>query len=452
MEERQYAISTLIGDFLGLPWRYELSGGDGISIALEGQNNAIRMPDVFFRLASSSWLNPDSMPLQPLRSWDTRELVEDIELIDPVVPVIFGDLSQRECETYVGLDLPIDIFGSAFFMLSRYEEVVRPDRDVHDRFPSSASIAFQEGFLERPIIDEYLEILWRAMKKLWPQLERKKTEGVLRVTCDLDSPYQIDFSSYAMARGVAADLLKRRSPRRAFVNLQTRYRARRGDFSGDPYLDDVDWMMEVNEEAGNRVAFYLIADGHDAFDARYRLEEPVIRRLMRRIHERGHEIGLHPSYASYRSAEQLQREAGILRSILENLDIPHQELGGRQHYLRWQTPLTARNCEAASMRYDSTLSYADRSGFRCGTGREFTMYDVGGRRSMRLKQRPLVLMETSVISDSYMGMGYSEQAGEYMQMLQSRSMRLGGECTLLWHNSSFENDTARKIYQALIRA
>ena len=46
----------------------------------------------------------------------------------------------------------------------------------------------------------------------------------------------------------------------------------------------------------NLVAFYFIAGGNHPNDAWYRIDQPVIRRLLRRIHERGHEIGIHFSY------------------------------------------------------------------------------------------------------------------------------------------------------------
>ena len=38
----------------------------------------------------------------------------------------------------VSIRLPIDIFGAAFFMLSRYEEAVLPDRNHHERFTATA--------------------------------------------------------------------------------------------------------------------------------------------------------------------------------------------------------------------------------------------------------------------------------------------------------------------------
>jgi hypothetical protein len=365
--------------------------------------------------------------------------------------VIYGVPEHAAQVIELRIDLPIDIFGSAFFMLSRYEEIVRSDRDRHDRFPAAASLAFQERFLERPIIDEYVEVLWAAIKQLWPRLHRKPHRRTLRVTCDVDSPYEVDFTRYAMMRGVAGDLLKRRRPMAALRNLHTRWRAWRGDFGGDRYWENTNWMMDVNEEAGNRVAFYFITDHTHPFDARYRMNELGIRRLLRAIHSRGHEIGLHASYNTYLNPEQTRREADILRRTLDDAGIPYAELGGRQHYLRWQTPQTARNWEVAGMSYDSTLCYADCAGFRCGTSREFIMYDVIARRPTKLKQRPLVLMDCSVVSDDYMAMGYTDEAMAYMQTLKERSLSLGGEFTLLWHNSDLPGPESRDIYQNLIK-
>jgi len=446
-----YALDVILGDFLGLQWHQQVDGVDTIRIRLDNQPGEIFMPYVFFRQAEAQWLAEISLPLQPLVQWDTRELKLGIPLVDPMIHVIYGDTQPASGVEEQRIDLPIDIFGSAFFMLSRYEEAVRLARDNHDRFPATASLAYQEGFIDRPIIDEYVEILWAAMQQLWPKIQRKPSTPVLRVTCDVDSAYQIDFSGYAMARGAAADLLKRHSPALALRNLHSRWNAWRGDFSGDPHLDNIDWMMDVNEQAGNRVAFYFIADGSHPLDARYRMGESVIRRLLHRIHDRGHEIGLHPSYKTYQSPKQMQQEADILRYTLDNEGIVYDELGGRQHYLRWQTSQTARNWEAAGMVYDSTLAYADFPGFRCGTSREFIMYDVVERRPLKLKQRPLVLMETTVAADHYQGLGYTPKSREKMLALKERSLSIGGEFTMLWHNSSLDEHAARSIYNDLIQ-
>ncbi|MEA1048991.1 hypothetical protein U5801_04080 [Lamprobacter modestohalophilus] len=58
-----------------------------------------------------------------------------------------------------------------------------------------------------------------------------------------------------------------------------------------------------------------------------------------------------------------------LRRVPDDEGIDQPSLGGRQHFLRWETSATARLWDANGLDYDSTLSYADRPGFRCGTCR-----------------------------------------------------------------------------------
>jgi len=48
---------------------------------------------------------------------------------------------------------------------------------------------------------------------------------------------------------------------------------------------------------------------------------------------------------------------------------------GRMHFLRWQSPTSAHGREQAGIHYVSTLSYADRPGFRCGTCHLYQMFD-----------------------------------------------------------------------------
>ena len=60
--------------------------------------------------------------------------------------------------------LHFDLLGSAFYILTRTEEYLSPVRDPHDRFPASASHALAHGYLHRPVVDEYVEILWRCIQ------------------------------------------------------------------------------------------------------------------------------------------------------------------------------------------------------------------------------------------------------------------------------------------------
>ena len=79
-------------------------------------------------------ISPDEEPGEPEAGSPAR------------VPVLFGaggSLGPLVEEITGGLRLTLDVFGSVFHMLTRYEEVISRARDEHDRFPLQAAIAHQ---------------------------------------------------------------------------------------------------------------------------------------------------------------------------------------------------------------------------------------------------------------------------------------------------------------------
>ena len=93
------------------------------------------------------------------------------------IPVLYGEPGAAGAVRRGGgrVCVTVDVLGSAFFMLTCYEEVVRAERDEHERFPASASLAARSAFLDRPIVDEYADLLWAALSECWPRLRRRRT-------------------------------------------------------------------------------------------------------------------------------------------------------------------------------------------------------------------------------------------------------------------------------------
>ncbi len=459
--EREYICHVLLKEFLGLEFHIEYRDADDWIICDEQGNNSLVLPDLLFKTPKKQWLTTNSLPRQPLAQWDAEQSGFKFNLIDKKIPVIFGNLdffsSQRRSsyskKYQKTVTLPIDIFGSAFFMLSRYEEVVKPDRDAHDRFPAWASLAYQEGFLSRPIVIEYLEILWAYMKSLWQGLERKQRTYQMLVTCDVDHPYQDGLRNpIRQIKTIGGDLIYRKNPLLATKSTLNYLASRFGNYSLDPYLTAIYWIMDINEKAGNRVTFYFKADQTDPqFDSSYSLDEPIIRKLLRDIHNRGHEIGLHPSYRTYRDGKQLCLEADNLRRVLEEEKICQDTLGSRQHYLRWDSATTPLLLEKAGIDCDTTLSYADHVGFRCGVCFEYPMYDLVNLRPLTVMERPLIIMEGSLFGPDYMNIKLSTNTLETIYPYKDWCIKFSGSFTLLWHNSSFLTIHERKIYRETIQ-
>lgn len=455
-EARKYAVQVLIGQFLGL--EYELRTGEPGCVRLVLDDHPIEVADVFFMSAESSWLSQSTIPSLPLSTWNPSIALPGVILAEQAIPVLFGQPYQSN--TYLDLRddrawLGLDVFGSAFFMLSRYEEVVGKDRDTHDRFPSHASIAAQAGFLHRPIVNEYLEILWSVMCRIWPKVPpRRKRHFRVIPSHDVDSPYYYAFTGpLRAARRFAGDIsIRSMSPAEAFQRLRNWHRVRRGQVYRDPH-DTFDQIMDSSEAAGLRSSFYFIC-GHTGgkIDGDYSIDDPRLRQVIRRIHDRGHEIGIHPSYNTYLQVAALRAELDALKRVCIQENIAQESFGGRQHFLRWRTPNTFRNWENVGLTYDSTLSFADRAGFRCGTCYEYTTFDVENQKILRLHERPLVIMECSIIDERYLGLGTGDAAADYIQNLKRSCRLFNGDFSLLWHNSRLVDSGERRLFREALVA
>ncbi len=455
LEERAYIFDVLFRQFLGVSFIAEANGQKEVRITMDGdeQKKELLLADVFFSHSETDWLSPDTLPEQPLVLWDVGSSPVDAPLVNRRLPVIYGRQNPggsfvvvEEASVYLG----VDIAGSAFFMLTRYEEAVKGERDKRGRFPAAASLAFQERFLDRPIVNEYVEILWWGMKKLWPGLHRTPREFQVMVSHDVDWPLGIVRSHLKkVIKNTAGDLIHRKCISLALRRLRSFIEVKRGNKDAD-VNNTFDWIMNESEKLGLKSAFYFIAGrtGGD-IDGNYDLADPWIRRLLRHIHERGHEIGLHPSYDTYRDKEQIRREFLRLRNVLEAEKIVQETVGGRQHYLRWEAPVTWQNWDDAGLAYDSTLSYADHAGFRCGTCYEYPVFNVQSRKALKLRERPLIAMEGTLLE--YMNLN-REKAAEAMLSLKRRCKLFQGNFTLLWHNNMLIHPADAVLYRSVLQS
>lgn len=352
-----------------------------------------------------------------------------------------------------GYFIRYDLLGLTYWMLTRREEVGCVHNDAHDRFPVTESHAYQHGYLLRPIVDEWLIVLRQVMRRLWPELRIIEPEFSISVSHDVDVPSLYGFSSLPrLLRHMGAALLKRGELREVIFAPWVRFATRQSLLKSDP-MNTFDWLMNLSERNGLVSAFYFICGRTDSRrDADYELEHPAIRELLRRIYRRGHEIGLHPSYNTYLQPRALALEADRLRRVCAEEGIQQRTWGGRMHYLRWRHPITLGAWHDAGMNYDSTLGFAETPGFRCGTCFEYPAFDPVQGFGMELRIRPLVAMEVSVISSQYLGLGLGSAALDKFLEVKRACRSVGGNFTLLWHNSNLCAEQERALYVAVLES
>ncbi len=409
------------------------------------------MPDAFFRGAEAHWLAAESLPKLPLPVFEPSALGIRPKVTSGQLPVLFGQPTLGGVGTG-RVDLGIDVFGSAFFMLSRYEEAVVSTRDRFNRFPASASVAHKAGFLGRPLVDEYVEILWEVMRLVWPDLVRKPTHFRVLPSHDVDEPSRDAFRGVrAVAKESAGDLLKRRHIRRAFEGPWHWLHGQVALHMQDPF-NTFDRLMHLSEECGTKSTFFFKAGcTNPEFDCDYRLGHRAIRRLLRRIHNRGHLIGLHPSFETFLRPDLIAQEAGRLREACHQLGITQDRWGARMHYLRWSLSETWRALEGAGLSFDATLGYADVAGFRCGTCHEYRAFDVLAERELDVVVQPLIAMDGTVIDEPYMALGTGDAARQVFSELRRCCEVVGGNFSILWHNNKFQAGGEWALYRGALQ-
>lgn len=436
IQERSYIIRVLFGEFLGLKYKVSVAEGNDYRIVLENGRELI-IKDAFFSLFKDDFLEYLAIKNVP----SNVIFVKNQFAPEKDIPILYGneELSVNSEQIICGIDL----FASSFFMLTRWEEYVNKERDMHNRFPATASVAYKFGFLDRPIVNEYVEMIWNMLRYLGIEQERKKRNFKLILTHDVDHIcYWKNFKQ--LIRVIGGDLVNRRSFSLALTNLYE-YISVKSGFRQDPY-DTFDWLMDLSEQVNVKSHFYFMSGGITDYDNRYEIESLRAQSILKRIQQRGHIIGFHPSYNSYNNPIQWKQEKLNLEEVA-GIEIKE----GRQHYLRFEIPTTWGIWSSNGMEMDCTLGYADKAGFRCGTCYEFSVFDILERKRHKLKEYPLITMEGTLVQYEKLSLNKVEES---IEKFVSIVKKYRGNFVFLWHNSSFVfNDWKpyKNIYERVIK-
>lgn len=412
--ERTYAVRTMLTHFCRIA--IEVIPNDGVEgYELKWGDKSIFIADDFFGkvLDGTSYAHSDYLPKSIIQSQSIG--------LDNIL-ILYG-IEQLEI-TRDSIVCHVDLFAGLFFMLTRWEESISTKKDLHDRFPANEAAVVKEGFILRPIVDEYVSLLKQWLTTLgYPVPENKNSYRVVP-TCDVDIPYY--WSSKPLWKTLGGRLRKHFNPLKLLSDY-AEYKKVQENKKTDPY-DTFNYLMTLAKEKNNQLQFYFISGGKTKFEGYYQVEDKRIQSLLEEIKSRGHDIGLHPSYMTFKDASLMKEEKVILeknsgRSITRS----------RQHFLRFGVPETWQHLSEAGITEDSTLGYAAEPGFRCGTSKPFPVFDVHQRKELPLIERPLLVMDVSLRFYKKLTI---EESIILCDKIKSEVKKHNGEFVFLWHNST----------------
>jgi len=303
------------------------------------------------------------------------------------------------------------------------------DRDEHGRFPSSSSLAGKSGFVRRPVVNEYAALLRKLLIESGVEEGSFKTHAYrFTLTVDVDFPRHWKPGAHVLKKmfGTALRTGSIRATRDKLASFKEFQQ------SGRDTYDTFDFLMDCAEANDQKAYFSFMTGGSRKFDPRHTLEEPSTMGIARKIQERGHECGLHPSYLSSTDTDIFNSEADKYASLMGK-----RPEFGRQHFLRFEVPLTWLLWENIGAKWESSLGYSDEVGFRCGTCYAFPVFDVVERRMLSLVEKPLIVMDVALRHHLKLS---PDEAIVACADVMSQVKKYNGELVVLWHNSSFGDE------------
>lgn len=321
--------------------------------------------------------------------------------------------------------LPFDLFSAAFYMVSRYEEYLPYMRDEHGRFSAKSAIAFQQGFLQVPVVNRWAEYLKNLLQELFPELKFMKHEFKFQPSIDIDSAWS--YRSKGLIRSIGGYL--KDLGNLDLEGLKTRTRVLLG-VEKDPF-DTYALLLEMHRKHNLKPWFFILFAEYGLNDKNIPVNNSSFQILIKSLADYAR-VGIHPSYASNKNPALLAKEISKLSQVIRA-----EITASRQHFLILSFPETYRNLINLDITDDFTMGFAAQPGFRAGICTAYKWYDLEAETPTELTIHPFALMEGTL--RDYMNIEAPE-AMDYIRPLIDQVKAVNGTFISLWHNESLSDE------------
>lgn len=371
---------------------------------------------------------------------DKKLDLENILSIDEV-PILFP--IGKKASYYEWKDNTLvfnhDIFKSAFYLLSGYQEQASEKRDRYGRFPYEESIQKKLEIIGKPIVNYYFDIIANGIAVFCTKSKIGFRPLAVFDTMGFMLSHDVDVIDTYTFRDVLFRLKevvfpsKTKYPPQKRIFYFWKYAINYASFFNRKNLHwDFEYLIDSAKKRGFKSVFYFLHKDLGKNDSKYKFSDKRIRKLFAILKENECEVGLH---GSTRSAE----DRDILKDHLERLKLYSRTAvsGIRQHRLIHKQLVTARLQYEAGLTYDASLGFAEHEGFRNSYCLPFKLYDFKKDEMLDLWQIPLVVMDATIFMYRKLDM---RSAQDSILALIEECLKFNGLFTLLWHNGNFDEE------------
>lgn len=340
------------------------------------------------------------------------------------IMLTFGNYNDNPCffQTFhKNSAFPFDIFAASFYLVSRYEEYLPYIKDDYGRFSASQSIAFQKGFLNKPLVNIWAIDLGQKLKAHFPDLQIQNTQFKYISTIDIDAAYAYKQKGFWRTLGGYVKNIRDWQ----WTEIIDRTQVLTGKRE-DPF-DSFDYIFRLHHKFNLKPIFFVLFADYGNNDKNLPTYNRKFQSLIRRLVDYGH-VGIHPSFTSNSIDGKVKNEIARLSKVI------HSEITkSRQHFLMLTMPETYNKLIELGITEDYTMGFASQPGFRASIASPYYFYNLEFEMVTSLKLFPFAYMEGTL--RDYLNLR-PQDALNQINMLIDEVKNVGGTFISLWHNES----------------
>ncbi|MBN2821349.1 MAG: hypothetical protein JXP36_20425 [Bacteroidales bacterium] len=423
-QEKVYAIQTVINDLIGCECEIDFND-QCYNYTLVYEDKKIVFEDHFFlNINSNNYINSENIP-------------KDISYLnfDRIInlPIIFGN--NRVSYFNNELNCGFDIFASAFFMLTRWEEEVITNKNKEGRVCEYELLSVRHGFYNRPIVNEYVDLLLTFLKKIGVPINQSSKKFDIKITHDVD---WIQLSNQKeLFKNLYIKIKKKKEIRNALKIFRQYYKYK---FSNKNPFNSFPDLIKLYNGLNVKASFYFkaVKKGEGGFT--YDIESEFARSIIKSLELNQHEIGFHPSENTVYNDSQFNLELKRLKSVV-NTTVS----GGRNHGLFYNNH-TFEQWQSDELIYDSGLGFQYFNGFRCGICTPFKLFDIKERKVLNLLELPFMIMDTVFLRNKVIP---EEAYREMIEIVETVKKHKGTLC-FNWHSNLVNAENLKEYRETFI--
>ncbi|HEY9164830.1 MAG TPA: polysaccharide deacetylase family protein [Candidatus Kryptonia bacterium] len=417
-QKAKYGLTILLKP-LRLDVRFTNSLVDGSLNIFYGETRPEKSKKIFF-LSSS----PD---FQTCVSNSRLPSIEDVEWIDfsgKRIPRFFSK-GREEGEDIFSFD----VVAATFMLASNYQDLISTERDEYDRLRAMDSIQDRLNILNFPVVNYYSLLLKNALEKFFNiRIEQKDYSGAQSAVA---LTHDIDYTSSLNPKIIRRDILGHSILNYTGLTQHERTKKLLNPLAAligrNPAKAGLSFLRETELARDVRSTFFIKSGKSGKEDVGYSIRSSTMKSFLKSLRDNGFEIGIHPSMKTYIDAGRLITEKYLL-----------EETSGtavssvRQHYLKFAAGTTIDVWEQAAMKYDSTLGFSRKVGFRNSVAFPFPLFNFRLDGISAVEEIPLVFMDGTLAEDRTHS---TYETFEIMTGLIREVKEAHGAAAVLFHNS-----------------